>query len=234
MITRKRPTRRRKALRWLFLLVLLTAFLTFHGQYHFFLIQGIRDAERQGGIGPTKLVAELPGDEDRRDERHQVRANENGMMVASFRIMSSVSTTGWGAWYAAYLDCTDPAPFHAGFFIFANSAPTLDENYKTWADHYGRIDDPEAAAVRLDVYRNGHLQETHTIGKEKWIQVDGRTYFVLEFPWDPWYWKNLENGWVYSQLLDEEGHLLAGKEFALGKTKWGLVDDILSLGTRYQ
>lgn len=204
---RKQPTRRRRALRWLALLVLLGAFLTLHGQYHFLLIQGIREAERLGGIGPTRLVTELPGDEHR-----QVRANAKGMMVASFTVMRGGYSTkvGWGAWYSSYLDCSGSEPFYTGFCIYDNRRSAIDEDYMMWADCYGRINDPTAAAVRIDVYKDGALQESHTILKEDWIEKDGYTYFVLEFEW-----KELYQGVLYSQLLDEKGDLLYCREFVL-------------------
>lgn len=122
---RKCPTRRRKALRWLTLLVHLTAFLTLHGQYHFLRIRGIREAEWQGGIGPTEFVAELP-----RDGYHEVevRANEKGMIAASFRIMTDGVRVGWGAWYTSYLDCSGSEPFYVGFCIHDNDCSATDED----------------------------------------------------------------------------------------------------------
>lgn len=221
---RKRPTRRRKALRWLVILLFLTAFLTLHGQYHFFLIQGIREAERVGGIGPTKLVTELPGAAHR-----EVRANEKGMMVASFTLMSTSYSTkvGWGAWNSAYLDCTGSEPFYAGFCIYDNSRGFGDEDYIMWADCYGRINHPAAAVVRIDAYNeDGVLQESHTILKEDWSKVDGYTYFVLEFEWTELY-----KGVLRSQLLDEEENLLYCREFALTGSPFG---DLLDLGPFYQ
>ncbi|MBP3520262.1 MAG: hypothetical protein J6J87_02830 [Oscillospiraceae bacterium] len=218
---RKQPTRRRRALRWLALLVLLGAFLTLHGQYHFLLIQGIREAERLGGIGPTRLVTELPGDEHR-----QVRANKKGMMVASFRIMSDGLKAGWGAWHSSYLDCSGSEPFYAGFCIYDNHLSAIDEDYMMWADCYGRINDPAAAAVRIDVYKDGALRESHTVLKKDWIQVNGYTYFALEFEWE-----ELCPGVLRSQLLDEKGNLLYCREFTLTGSAFR---DLLRLSPLYQ
>lgn len=221
---RKQPTRRRKALRWLAVLVLLTAFLTLHGEYHILPIQGIREAERQGGIGPTQVIAKLPG-----EKRRTVRANGKGMMVSSLYIMSSYYNAGWGATNLAYLDCSGFEPFYAGFCIYDNYRSVTDKDYVMWADCYGRINDPAAAAVRIEAYKDGVLQESHTILKEDWIEKNGYTYFVLEFEW-----KELYKGVLYSQLLDGEGNLLYCREFELGKTKWGLNDDVLRLEPLYQ
>lgn len=223
MIMRKRSTRRRKALRWLALLVLLAAFLTLHGQYHFLLIQGIREAERLGGIGPTRLVTEFPGDEHR-----QVRANEKGMMVASFAVMWDRYSTkaGWGAWHSSYLDCSGSDPFYAGFCIYDNHLSAIDEDYMMWADCYGRINDPTAAAVRIDVYKDGVLRESHTVLKKDWIQVNGYTYFALEFEWE-----ELCPGVLRSQLLDEKGDLLYCREFTLTGSA---LRDLLGLSPLYQ
>lgn len=200
MRERKQPTRRRKALRWLALLAFLTAFLTLHGQYYFLPVQAIREAEQLGNIGPTQLIYEFPEREGR-----TLWGNEKGLMVTT--LYSKVYLNGWVADSRAYLDCSGSEPFYAGFCM---SGPS-----ERWADWYGRINIPDdAAAVRLDAYKGGILQDTHTILKEDWIEVDGITYFAAEFRW-----KMLYEGVLYSQLLDEEGNVLYRRELSLEGTR---------------
>ncbi|MBO5034119.1 MAG: hypothetical protein J6C43_00740, partial [Oscillospiraceae bacterium] len=88
------------------------------------------------------------------------------------------------------------------------------------ADWFGRIDDPAADAVRLELYERGELWNTFTVEKEDWIEQDGFTYFVLEFE---------KHGWapdtiLRSQLLDEAGNLLAVRETEWDVSGRGLYD----------
>lgn len=195
-------SRRRRALRWLALLAFMAAWAVIPGRFRFLPGQAIREAERLGKIGPTQLIAELPGDRGR-----MLRGNDKGLMI--LRLMGTVER-GWDAQARTYLDCSKPAPFHVGFSTYGF---WKDGDYVGMADWFGRIDDPAAAAVRLELYENGELRNTFTVEKEDWIEQDGFTYFALEFEKHSWGQYAL----LCSQLLDEEGNLLANRE-----TEWDL------------
>lgn len=193
----KQTSRRKRAFRWLALLACMIAWMVVPGRFRFLPGQAIREAERLGKTGPTQLIAELPGDRGR-----MLRGNDKGLMI--LRLMGTVER-GWDAQARTYLDCSKPASFHVGFSIYAFAK---DGGYVNLADWFGRIDDPAAAAVRLEFYENGELWNTFTVEKEDWIEKDGFTYFVLEFE---------KHGWAQfcrlrSLLLDEQGELLADHE----------------------
>ena len=195
--------RRRRALRWLLLLVFLVAWAVLPGRFRFLPGQAIREAERLGKTGPTQLIAELPGHEGR-----TLRGNGRALMIS---LLTESVRDGWTAEWRTYLDCSKPEPFHVGFSRYAF---VKDGGYVNLVDWFGRIDEPAAAAVRLEFYENGELWSVFTLEKKDWIEKDGFTYFVLEFE---------KNGWAQdillcSQLLDEEGNLLASRE-----TEWDLL-----------
>lgn len=187
---RRKSTRRQKALRWLLLLAFLVAYIVLPGQFYFLPSQAIREAERMGNIGPTQLICEF------QEEGRILRGNDKGLMI--FTLYESAGE--WDIKKCAYLDCTGPETLHAGFCYI--SVRGIDQPVAYW---YGRIDDPAAVAVRLDVCKGGVRQDTHTLLKEDWIEQDGMVFFALEFQ-RKWF----EDGSILrSQLLDEEGNVLA-------------------------
>lgn len=210
MKIKKQVTRRRGALRWLAFLTLMTVWVVIFGHFRFLPIQAIREAERIGNIGTTTAVMELSGVEGR-----SLRGNENGIMVITLSFSLDV---GWYARDRTYLDCSKPAPFYAGVDTYGF---WKDGDIVGMADWFGRIDDPSAAAIRLEVYENDTLWDTFTVEEEDWIRKDGFTYFVLEFE---------KLGWsqyvrFQSALLDERGDVLDSREI-----EW----DLASLRSHYE
>ncbi|MBP3520334.1 MAG: hypothetical protein J6J87_03200 [Oscillospiraceae bacterium] len=209
MRKKKQISRRRRAFRWLVLLAALAAWAVLPGRFRFLPGQAIREAERLGNLGPTRLIAELSGHEGR-----TLRGNGKGLMI--FLLTESVER-GWDAQDRTYLDCSKPAPFHVGFSTYGF---WQNGDLVGMADWFGRIDDPAADAVRLELYERGELWNTFTVEKEDWIEQDGFTYFVLEFE---------KHGWapdtiLRSQLLDEAGNLLAVRETEWDVSGRGLYD----------
>lgn len=200
---RKQPTRRRKALCSLAVLALWIVYVAAPGQFRFLPSQAIREAERLGNIGPTQLILELPG-----EERRALRGNSKGLMICSLRIYPSC---GWEAQDRAYLDCSKPEPFHVGLSVHGVS-------WKNCVDWYGRVDDPKAEMVRLELYEWGELQSVYTLPREEWVQRDGFTYFILEFEKSGWAQDNL----LRSYLLDGQGNLLGSRDLTqeFGQTDW--------------
>lgn len=197
MRKKKQITRQRSALRWMAFLAIMVVWAVLPGKFCFLPSQAIREAERLGNIGPTQLIAELPGREGR-----TLRGNSRALMIS---LLTESVEDGWTSEWRTYLDCSKPAPFYAGFSTYTFSE---DGDYMGMADWFGRIDEPSAAAVRLEVYENDTLWNTFTVEKEDWIEQDGFTYFALEFE---------KLGWsqyvrVRSLLLDETGDLLASRE----------------------
>lgn len=188
-----RLTRRQRALRALAVLVFLVLYVVLPGRYYFVPSQAIRAAERLGNIGSTQLIYKFP------EEGRTLRGNDRGLMACT--LQNDVADQGWEAKYCAFLDCTKPAPFHVGFCRSLYGA-----------DWYGRIDDPAAAAVRLEYYTfnlgERQLKETFVIEKEDWIEQGGRLYFALEFEIRNWPLFNF----AHSELLDSEGNIIDSQE----------------------
>lgn len=188
MRRKKQPTRRQKALRALAILVFMVLYIVIPGRFYFLPSQAIQEAERIGHIGPTQVIYEFPG-----AEGHTLRGNDKGLMVSTLRSMVPY-TDGWEAERRSYLDCSKPAPFHVGF-----------SSCSFGAEWYGRIDDPAAASLRLELYEWGELLGSFALDKEDWIEKDGHLYFALEI--DKHTWAQFMASYAY--LLDSEGNVLA-------------------------
>lgn len=205
----KQTSRRRRALRWLALLACMIAWMVVPGRFRFLPGQAIREAERLGKMGSTQLIAELPGYEGR-----TLRGNSKGLMISL--LTESIVERGWDLEYRVYLDCSVPQPFYVGI----SSYHFPEEEGSNWLDSltdwFGRIDDPAAAAVRLEIYVDDALTSTFTLGKEDWIEKDGFTYFVLEFD-EP----RAQFVRFQSLLLDGQGNVLASHE--VEGNMWGMV-----------
>lgn len=206
MRKKKQITRRRRAFRWLAVLAFMIAWAVIPGRFRFSPDQAIREAERLGNIGPTQLIAELPGHEGR-----TLRGNDKGLLILFLE--ESVSC-GWEAQQRTYLDCTEPRPFHVAFSRY-------HYGYVNMGNWFGRIDDPTAAAVHLEFFERGELWNAYTLKKEDWIEKDGHRYFIVEFEKDGW----AQDTFLKGQLLDEQGNVLDSWEAELefvGKSygKW--------------
>lgn len=195
MRRKKRPTRRQKALRALAILVFLALYVVIPGRYYLLPSQAIRAAERWGNMGPTQLIYEFS------EKGRTLRGNDRGLMACT--LQNDVAYRGWEVEYCAFLDCTKPAPFYAGVCRSLHGI--------NW---YGRVDDPAAAAVRLEFYRTNlgeeKLEETFTIEKEDWTQQGGHLYFALEIEKEASKWHPLYR--VHSELLDGEGNVIDSRD----------------------
>lgn len=196
----KQTSRRRRALRWLALLACMIAWMVVPGRFRFLPGQAIREAERLGKMGSTQLIAELPGYEGR-----TLRGNSKGLMISL--LTESIVERGWDLEYRVYLDCSVPQPFYAGISSYHFPGEEGSNWLDSLTDWFGRIDDPAAAAVRLEIYVDDELTSTFTLGKEDWIEKDGFTYFVLEFD-EP----RAQFVRFQSLLLDGQGNVLASHE----------------------
>lgn len=204
----KQTSRRKRAFWWLALLACMIAWMAVPGRFRFLPGQAIREAERLGKMGSTQLIAELPGYEGR-----TLRGNSKGLMISL--LTESIVERGWDLEYRVYLDCSVPQPFYAG--ISSYHFPEEGSNWlDSLTDWFGRIDDPAAAAVRLEIYVDDELTSTFTLGKEDWIEKDGFTYFVLEFD-EP----RAQFVRFQSLLLDGQGNVLASHE--VEGNMWGMV-----------
>lgn len=202
MKIKKQVTRRGLALRWLTFLTFVIVWSVVLGRFRVLPSQAIREAERLGNLGRTRLITELPGHEGR-----TLRGNRNGLMLS---LLNNFRAQGWEAENRTYLDCSKEAPFYAGVGRYSISQ---DGSWVGMADWFGRIDDPLAASVRLEIYENNILTGTYTVEKEEWIQKDGFTYFTLEFEKDGW----SQYVRFQSTLLDERGKVLSQR-----KIEWDL------------
>lgn len=204
----KQTSRRRRALRWLALLACMIAWMVVPGRFRFLPGQAIREAERLGKMGSTQLIAELPGYEGR-----TLRGNSKGLMISL--LTESIVERGWDLEYRVYLDCSVPQPFYVGISSYHFPGEEGSNWLDSLTDWFGRIDDPAAAAVRLEIYVDDELTSTFTLGKEDWIEKDGFTYFVLEFD-EP----RAQFARFQSLLLDGQGNVLASHE--VEGDMWGM------------
>ena len=194
-------TRRRRAFRWLAILTAMIAWMVAPGCFRFLPDQAIREAERLGKMGPTQLIAELPGYEGR-----TLRGNSEGLMISL--LTGDIFDRGWELEYRTYLDCSALHPFYAGLGSYCVPEEEGSWRLETVIDWFGRIDDPAAASVRLEIYENDELTTVFPLEKEEWFQKDGFTYFYLAFV--PNDWERFAR--FRSLLLDEQGNVLASHE----------------------
>lgn len=211
MRKKKQRTRRQLALRWMTALAVLLAYILLPGQYHFRPEPVIREAERLGKLGPTNFIAELSGEEGR-----TLRGNDRGMMAITL-YHTDVTDGGWKSKDRVYLNCSGSEPFYAGFCSYTGDLRfPLDHQ---WADWFGCVDCPEAAAVRLEIYKRVAFQDTYTlqdtctVPREDWVEQGGRIYFAISFQW-----KIVYDGIARSELLDEAGNVLCSRELRLFDT----------------
>lgn len=206
MRPRKQRTRRQKALRWIAVLAVLLAYIFLPGKYHFRPASALGEAEEMGKLGPTYFIAQLPGEEGR-----ILRGSEKGMMALTL-YNAGVYGGGWQTKDWTYLDCSGSEPLYAGFDAVGLTAYDNTQLY----DWFGCIHSPEAAAVRLEIYRKDRLEDTYTlldtrtVPREEWIGLEGRTYFAVSF------WREaVYDGMARSELLDEAGNVLCSRELRM-------------------
>lgn len=215
MRKKKQTSRRRSALRWLIILVLLAAVLAFPGRYHFLPSQAIREAERLEGIGPTELIWEMEDPVCETPFPITVRGNRRGMMCVS---LYHWAREGWGARTDGYVDCSVPRPFYVGYdeqnVILETEDGTREDDeirIDTVMVWYGRVDDPTAETVRLEWRKRGELQKMFLFPREEWIRQDGLYYFAVAFESGQFFGGAADNS-LHSYLLDGEGNQLSSWE----------------------
>ena len=196
------PTRKQRAVRWLWAVVLMLALtnIVLHTGY-LLPVQARWYTEELYGTGRTEMVSAFWEPEMHRVHRVYLTENECVTMLSS----AYLSPAGWTSGSGITVDCSDEEPLHAG---------RMD---MTWQDtdtvsyFFGRVDDPSITSLRVGFWRETPSGQREVLNLdtswEDWPEREGRTYFLLRQP--PFAWL-ADWGEMHTSLTayDREGRVV--------------------------
>lgn len=211
----RQPTRRRLALRSL----ILAAVLLLAANYVFGIAlllpgQAVRQAEETTGTGRTDLVTWTREPDIGKTMRVYLTANGNAVLLTPVYL----SVCGWMDGGGLALDCSDGAPFHAGW------------RKLTWQDTdsiyyvFGRVEQPDITKLHvglMDTVQGGEAgeEQVERLGvdteKASWLERDGMWYFLLRIPDSalPFFWVGRDDPFsVVVTAYDQSGQQAAHVE----------------------
>lgn len=175
-MSRKRlHTRRRRALRRLVLaavLLLLTNHLL--GVGLLLPIQAVRQEGEHWGTGRTWTVERKRVPVLRQTHLFYLTENDRAVLLGD----TYLSFLGWETMFGCAVDCTDPAPIHAGYHCIAGTEAEV-------GCYFGRIDDPAIETITISIqeetYDQGQAVRTElrrlTVEREEFLTRGERTFF---------------------------------------------------------
>lgn len=225
-VEKRRPleTRRHKALRRTAIFTAILALLCLLDGYRILPGHAIRYTEEDYHTGRTEPVTWLvpPGELNMRTGLFCLSGSDNALLLGGVRFYPMY---GWMNCGSSVMDCTSPAPIHAGAWMVSRRTgrKVLDEKTQeeTWQYSrakyfFGRVDDPAVDSVRVRLCRRDYETDQYRgvtdyqIDGEAMLQRDGRRYFACPFDLDEQAFQEQYNSpaYYFCDALDREGNVL--------------------------
>lgn len=210
----KLPARKRLALRSLVLAAVLLALANYVFGICLLPTQVVRQAEESAGTGRVDVVTWVREPDIGKTMRLYLTANENAAMLVPVYL----SVCGWMDGGGLALDCSDEAPFHAGW------------RKLTWQDTdsvyyvFGRVEQPDITRLHVglvDAVQGGETgeEQIERLGldteKTSWPEQEGAWYFLLRIPDSalPFFWVGRDDPFsVVVTAYDQSGQQVAHME----------------------
>lgn len=167
-------TRKQRALRWTAVALVCLLYVNYsYGAGYLLPQQTIWDAERYYSCGRTESVHTQWGWSE--GMLAYLRGNENAVLY--FRAKPTL--TGWDMRYPRAVDCSETAPFYAGFL-------SLNEKTTRTAEFFGRTDDPAVSKILCTFWYVSRTDEnvrrfySFETSDKDWYEQDGQRYFLLQ------------------------------------------------------